>query len=284
MIIALVHMSTTLLVASQGTIRSPYVSAYIYVIVIAGALYASRGIQRAMVLSVLTLAGLLLAENLKLLPQPDFSVSLAQWVSYTAVFGMVGTLSIYTSQVTREALQRSLAENAERRQTEEVLRRSESLFRAVVDKSSDGVIMLDQDRLIKYVSPSYEHVSGYLPEDLLGTPAGGYVHPDDQYLAADIFKQVIANPEKILTAEYRILHKQGHWIWTESILTNLLDDPEVQAIVLNRRNVTERKLAQDARRESEEKFAKVFQNAPVLISILDIVNETYILESCVLTK
>jgi len=142
----------------------------------------------------------------------------------------------------------------ERKRTEEALRTREAIFRAVVENSHDGILLVGSDRQVKYVSPSFSRISGYRPEEITGNDGADYVHPDDQTMIESKFRDVLETPGAIVSGEYRIRHKRGHWIWMETTATNLLDDPHVRAVVLNSRDVTDRKRAEEEKTGLQEQL------------------------------
>lgn len=139
----------------------------------------------------------------------------------------------------------------ERVRAEEAIRKSEALFREVVENSHDGIVMLDSGCQVKYVSPSYERVAGYTSGDIVGTSGPSYIHPDDQSMTAGAIRALMQSPNTSVTVQYRQRHKTGEWIWVETTATNLLDDPQAQSIVLSSRDITGRKLAEEALQISE---------------------------------
>ena len=138
------------------------------------------------------------------------------------------------------AIRRS-SERQEYSRTRRELLKSEARYRAVVEHSYDGIIFLDADRRISYVSPSYNRFYGFSLEELIGRPALDSVLPEDRAQAADMLDAVALRPGGTVCGEYRILTKEGALVWRETSATNLLDDPQVRSIVLNSRDVTERK-------------------------------------------
>ena len=129
----------------------------------------------------------------------------------------------------------------ERKRAEEKLRQSEKRFRSLTQNASDIITLLEVDGTIKYESPSIERILGYHPDELVGKNAFGYVHPDDLWRVLSAFAEGLANPELHPSIEYRFRHKDGSWRYLESIGSNLLDDPEVEELVVNSRDVTERR-------------------------------------------
>lgn len=132
-----------------------------------------------------------------------------------------------------------------RRQAEQALQESEMRFRSLVQHASDIITVLDADGTVRYESPSIEHVLGYRPEELVGGNAFDYVHPDDLESAVSEFTGVLSEPGGIKSAEFRFRHKDGSWCYLESIGSNRLEDPGVRGVVVNSRNVTERKILEN---------------------------------------
>jgi len=127
--------------------------------------------------------------------------------------------------------------------TEDLLRRrSEARFGSLVQNSSDVVTVVDADTTIRYVSPSVERVLGYEPHDLVGTRLADLVHPEDQTRVLASFAAAVQEPSGHPgLMELRMRHREGHWLHVETLRTNLLEDPNVRGIVLNTRDISERK-------------------------------------------
>jgi diguanylate cyclase (GGDEF)-like protein/PAS domain S-box-containing protein len=128
--------------------------------------------------------------------------------------------------------------------TEDLLRRrSEARFSSLVQNSSDVVMVVAADSSMTYVSPSVERVLGHGHEQLTGSKLTDHVHPEDK---AQVLQFLTSgdrdgdDPRPALT-EFRLLHRDAHWLHVESQRTNLLNDPNVNGIVLNIRDIGERK-------------------------------------------
>jgi len=150
-------------------------------------------------------------------------------------------------------------------ESEKALRASEKRFRALVEKSQDAIALLDAEGTIIYASPSTYAVLGYTPEEFFGRKARLEIHPDDFSRVNDLFQEIKTGPGKSYSTELRYPHKDGTWRYLEGIAINRLDDPAVQAIVVNYRDVTQRKAAEAALRESEERFRQLVENSTDLI-------------------
>jgi diguanylate cyclase (GGDEF)-like protein/PAS domain S-box-containing protein len=126
------------------------------------------------------------------------------------------------------------------------LSESEERFRSLVQNASDIALLSDRDSRITYASPSIKKVFGYEPEEILGQTRWAFIHPDDMGLAVAAWEAAITSTEPVAPIEYRARHADGSWRWVEVIMGNLLDDPAVEGVVLNIRDITERKIAEDA--------------------------------------
>jgi two-component system, cell cycle sensor histidine kinase and response regulator CckA len=138
---------------------------------------------------------------------------------------------------------------------------SEERFRALVEMSSDAIVLINEQSQILYSSPSVERVMGYSALELLGRPGLELVHPDDQAAAVTVLQQAVEAPSEHVRFLIRVRHKDGSWRWLEGIGTNYLSEPAVRAIVVNYRDVTEQKRTEEALRASESKYRSIFDNA-----------------------
>ena len=146
----------------------------------------------------------------------------------------------------------------ERKLAEETLQHSEKRFRALIENSWDALLLVNAENKIVYYAPSSERVTGYTSEEVLGRHARDFIHPDHTEAAARR-RAMLKEPGAAISAEYRVRHKNGSWIWVESVVHNLLAEPSVQAIVINMRDVTKRREAEEKLRESEDRFRSLSQ-------------------------
>jgi PAS domain S-box-containing protein len=128
----------------------------------------------------------------------------------------------------------------EHKQSEEALRRSEEQFRRLAKNSNDIISIIDENGIHTSLSGALKKVTGYEPEELLGTSPFAWIHPGDLHTAEKSFAEIAQNPGCTGRLEYRFRHKNGNWVAVESIATNLLCDSSVKGIVLNTRDVSER--------------------------------------------
>jgi diguanylate cyclase (GGDEF)-like protein/PAS domain S-box-containing protein len=130
---------------------------------------------------------------------------------------------------------------SERKKVEKAIKESEERFRSLVQYSSDIITILDTEGTVHYVSPAVERVTGYRPEEQVGTNAFGSIHPDDREQALNTFAEVLKRPGLQPPLEFRVPHKDGSWRYLEHVVNNLVDDPAVRGVVVNSWDVTERK-------------------------------------------
>ena len=127
--------------------------------------------------------------------------------------------------------------------TEDLLRRqSEARFSSLVQNSSDVVITVDADTTVRYITPSVERVFGYAAGELEGTKLIALIHPDDKAQVLQFLTNAAREDDGHTgLSEFRMRHRDDFWLFVETLRTNLLSDPNVKGIVLNTRDVSERK-------------------------------------------
>ena len=142
----------------------------------------------------------------------------------------------------------------ERKRTEEALRRSEALFRTLVNSSWDSFHLIEADGRIAYESPAVKRLLGYEPEEMIGHNALEFVHPDDIEGIMAEGMALLDSPGAMRTVTLRVRHKNGSWRWVESFEVNLVDHPDVGAVAVNYHDITERKQAAEALQKANEEL------------------------------
>ena len=132
-----------------------------------------------------------------------------------------------------------------RQRAEEALRRSEEYHRALLDNALDLIVVLDGDAVVRYASPSVERTLGYRPEEMVGTSTLGRLHPDDVTRVSELLRTGQTTPGFAASVEYRLRHKDGTYRNFESVASNLLHHPAVAGIIVNARDVTERRQGEE---------------------------------------
>ena len=218
-----------------------FVSAYLLMV---GACYrfvtdpappsATRDEPTAQPFSLLPYASLSLCYGLLLIEATQHHQQ--RW-SALAVGSILLTLLIVVRQM------RAVRENATL-VAERATRVNEARFRSLIQHSSDVITIIDPHSVVRFVSPSVTRVLGYTPAELEGRPLMDILHPDDLARAQEVLSRSGRPAPGAPTEphEWRVRHRDGRWLEVESVGTNLSDEPTVGGIVVNTRDVSERKL------------------------------------------
>ena len=158
----------------------------------------------------------------------------------------------------------------ERKRMEQAASQAQQLFQLVAEKSSDLISIVGSDGLIKFQSPSTLTLMGWRPEELLGSNGFSYVHPEDRQRAEDLLRSGIDHPPTT-TAELRLRHRDGSYKAFEAASSQITEDGRVTGLLINFRDISERRRQEQERRASEEKYRQLFQRnlAGVFVSTLD---------------
>src|SRR5437588_302437 len=123
---------------------------------------------------------------------------------------------------------------------------SEQRFRALLEHSSDVIMLLGADGTVLYASQSTSSVLGYGPTDNVDRHVFELIHPDDRPGALELFAELMQEPGRLVRTELRALHKDGSWRRLEVVGVNRLSEPAIGAIGVKYRDITERESAQRA--------------------------------------
>ncbi len=151
-----------------------------------------------------------------------------------------------------------------RKRAEGALRRTNERFRSLVQNSADMITIWDAGGTIRYESPAVELITGYAPEERLGRSGFDLVHPEDRGKIRKMHAELRDEPWSRQSAEFRCLRKDGSYRYLESVVHNLLEDPGVQGIVINARDVTERVQAEARLREAEHRYRTLVERVPAV--------------------
>lgn len=144
---------------------------------------------------------------------------------------------------------------------EEFLITKEKRYRALVENGADAVVIVDMAGKPKYVSPSIERVLGYTEAESIMLDLFEILHPEDREATAKRMAESLENPGVPIPGHTgRIKHKDGSWRWVEATLTNMLHDPNINGIVDNFRDVTERIQYEEILRQLNSKFELLLQS------------------------
>jgi diguanylate cyclase (GGDEF)-like protein/PAS domain S-box-containing protein len=170
-------------------------------------------------------AGLLLRDALQAHP--------SSW-SLLAITMVIVTVLVVTRQIA------AVRENAHL-VSERARRQNEARFRALVQHSSDVIAVVEAGGLISYVSPSATRVFGFTPEEIEGRSITSLLHAEDASRGEAMFIEAALRPGVTAPSEWRVQHRDGRWLYVEAVGTNLMHEPTVRGIVINTRDITERK-------------------------------------------
>ncbi|MCU1461401.1 MAG: Diguanylate kinase [Acidimicrobiales bacterium] len=136
----------------------------------------------------------------------------------------------------------------EQLRAEEALEASEYRWRSLVHNASDIITVLAPDGTVKYSTPAAERLLGWGDDDNPNANMAPFVHADDMNEVAETFLEILGRPGHQTRTTFRVMRKDGSWCWVESIATNRMDDPAIEGIVCNVRDVSERVAAEEALR------------------------------------
>ncbi|MDP4185710.1 MAG: PAS domain S-box protein, partial [Bacteroidota bacterium] len=148
-------------------------------------------------------------------------------------------------------------------QVKETLKISEKRFNWVLKFLPDIVTILDESGNMIYNSPAYSQILGYSEEERAGGHVKDYVHPDDWHIFTQKFQEVLVNPEKLISHQYRFRHKNGDYRWMEAIASN-----QSSIIVSIERDVTKRKQMEDELEETNQKLQALNKTKDRLFSVI----------------
>jgi two-component system cell cycle sensor histidine kinase/response regulator CckA len=196
-----------------------------------------------------------LARLLQTITQGIFERGLTSKSRHKRKDGMIIDVEITSHEVSfagRSARLVMANDITERKRMEDALRRSEEHFRSLIENAQDQIEILDANGTTLYSSPAAEKTTGYKPEEIVGRSVFDHIHPDDIPNVMEALEKLVANPGVAIAMEVRIRHKDGSWRVFETIGTKPADDSIVGGIIVNSRDVTERKLLQEQLIQSEK--------------------------------
>ena len=271
----------TLVTISMGTVTAPATDTYILIVIMAGVFFRQRGVLLSTVATSLAVLGLILAEKNSMLPDALELEVVPQWLTYTIVFLVAGSLIHYAMQTMRRALDSLKQENQERKQTEEQLRESNERFHQIANNIQETFWMWDlqQNKLI-YISPAYRRLWGVSEQALYQNPSSfvDAIVPEDQaIMVGALERQAAAIPTEI---QYRIQAPDGriHWVWDRSfpvfngqgklvrkagIITDITDVKNAEAELAKLNHELEKRVEDRTTelRQSEETYRALFENS-----------------------
>lgn len=157
---------------------------------------------------------------------------------------------------------------ADLRSAEHNLQISEGRFRAMIERSADGIALMDMKGRLTFSSGTVLTMLGYSPDELNEKEIFEFIHPEDLQMIKAELDALLQTPGGYAERELRFRHRDGAYRWLQVTASNSLDDPAIQGFVLNYRDITGRKQAE---RERERLMAQVREHARQIQQIMDTV-------------
>ncbi|UCH82928.1 MAG: PAS domain S-box protein, partial [Candidatus Latescibacterota bacterium] len=148
------------------------------------------------------------------------------------------------------------------RKTENELRESEAIFRRIAETSADAIYLIDPKGIITYISPAVETILGYTQDEFAGTDFAVHFSDEDLAPAREAFVRNM-HGEDVRGVELRIRHKNGDPVVIEVNGTPIRRDGEIVGVQGMARDITRRKLAEEALRQTEIKFEAQYRGLPI---------------------
>ncbi len=138
-----------------------------------------------------------------------------------------------------------------------------------MENSYEAMGLFDQDFNILYRNPAAYKISGWTADDLHNNPPIMNIHPNDQPMVQKRIAEILLTKNEPVYINFRSRHKNGHYLWVEGIYVNKLDDDLVKAIVINLRDITSRKSAEQVAANSEANLNTIFENMSEGVVLMD---------------
>lgn len=187
--------------------------------------------------------------------------------NFSSVLNAYTEINFYIPQLGQLAM--TSANITERKRAEESLRKSEAIKNTMVSNIGDVIVIIDSNGINKYKSPNITKLFGWRPEELVGKNTWDNIHPGDLEAGQKFFGTVFTEPNATGTTELRYKRKDGNYVWIEISVINLLHDKDINGILGNYSDITERKNAQESIVRERENFLKLFAAAPIGLLLLN---------------
>ncbi|MGB3181201.1 MAG: PAS domain S-box protein [Cyclobacteriaceae bacterium] len=168
-------------------------------------------------------------------------------------------------EATQEELRRT---NQQLEDQIEEVNRGQKRMQLLLENASEVIMIYESDNSVRYVSPSVERILGYGQQELVGRTDLEHVDTEYREVFEGMFSDLHANPAESVTIQYIYQRKDGADIWLEATGKNLLSDPAIQGILINTRDITERRRAEQEQRMRSQMQA-LSENSPDLITRLN---------------
>ncbi len=257
----------TLASATLGTIRTPTTSLYLFMVILFGLLFETRGILISTIAGSLSVLGLILAENAGLLPPPDYTVTLTQWLTYTGMFGITGSLVLFALQTTRKALERAEKEIEERMRVERALKNSQARLLALMESTQQSFVLMDTAaNILSFNRVAAQNARAIFDREMHeGDSMLTFVLDRDLAQFNDDFSRSLSG--EIITVEKSFFSTGEIEHWFSFIYSPAhTEDGNILGVCFNTIDVTENKQTEQALR----KLSRAVEQSPSSIVITDL--------------
>ena len=177
-------------------------------------------------------------------------------------------LAIESGKRTIQEINQLLQLFTEHKKVEDKLKENQEKYRKIVENIYDIVYSSYADGILYFVSPNVLLLTGFKPEEIIGHNILEFIHPDDREHVLSDFEKTMKTGEEFPTI-FRLLKKDGSYFYVEEFGKVVSERADIVGLTGVLRDISERKNAEEALRESEERFRSLFESAPEFIHILD---------------
>ena len=183
----------------------------------------------------------------------------------TFVCSLIGKPYKFKDHILRVIILRDITE---RKRIEEKLQFEEQRFRALIEHSSDIIVVADLTGTVTYINPAVEQVLGFKPEERIGYTGFELIHPDDSQFLVDSFNTLISDTTpRVVKGIIHLRHKNGTYRTLDAVGSNLINNNVVEGIVVNYRDITEQKEAEDKLHREEQLFRSVTEQSSDIVIV-----------------
>ncbi len=182
----------------------------------------------------------------------------------------VEILANYLAYDDQEYLCAYVRDITERKRAEEILRESEERFRVVFESAPFGMVVVDAAGIPLRYNRAFQEMLGYSEQELREKDVAEYTHPDDLEDTRRLFAELRQGKRDLYQLDKRYVRKDGQIVWGSLAFTSVRDaQGDVQYLIATVKDITERKRAEEALRESELKYRELFESAYDVICLVD---------------
>jgi PAS domain S-box-containing protein len=160
-----------------------------------------------------------------------------------------------------------------RKQAEEKLAASEKRFRALIENGMDNISLLAEDGTLLWENPAVNRTLGYEHDSFVNRNIFELMHPEDLQWTSHLFTKMVQQAGSQQRGIFRLQHRDGTWRWVEATATNMLDEPAVNAVVVNYRDITERQQSEARINDLLAFNEKILNHSPLGILTYKITGE-----------